>query len=143
MILASYIRYRIELRKQKREARQLERNAPPNSAQAFENGEWANYSRYLDLSDQWRSLIITQYLERQADSLGVLLPSRSNTDFYTRVAWDDHPDEPYYFTDAGMRIVRDAVREEQKHHREFWGFWITSFTGLGGVIIGVLSLWPK
>lgn len=143
MILANYIRYRIELRKQKKDARELEKKAPPDSAEAVESGQWANYMRDVELSDQWRSLIITQYLERQADSLGVLLPSRSDKEIYARVAWDDHPDEPYYLTPSGLKIVRDAVREEQKHRREFWGFWITSLTGLGGVIIGVLSLWPK
>lgn len=143
MVLANYIRYRIELRKQKKDARELEKKAPPDSAEAAESGQWADYMRDVELSDQWRSLIITQYLERQADSLGVLLPSRSDKEVYARVAWDDHPDEPYYLTPSGLKIVRDAVREEQKHRREFWGFWITSLTGLGGVIIGVLSLWPK
>lgn len=143
MILANYIRYRIELRKQKKDARALEKKAPPDCEQAVESGEWANYMRHVELSDQWRSLIITQYLERQADSLGVFLPSRSDKEIYARVDWDDHPDEPYYLTPSGLKAVRDAVREEQKHRREFWGFWITSLTGLGGVIIGVLSLWPS
>ncbi|MNL14868.1 hypothetical protein D3C87_1358290 [compost metagenome] len=143
MLFTNYIKYRVELSKQKKDAKELEKHAPPDCEEAHASGLWADYIQKVELSDQWRSLIITQYLERKADSLGVQLPSRSNADVYARVAWDDHPDEPYYLTPAGLKVVRDAVREEQKHRREFWGFWITSFTGLGGVIIGVLSVWPK
>ncbi|WP_212810922.1 hypothetical protein [Pseudomonas sp. Ost2] len=143
MFFYNYIKYRVELRKQKKDAKELEKKAPPDCEQAYESGQWADYMQKVELSDQWRSLLITRYLEREADSLGVFLPSRSNAELYARVAWDDHPDEPYYLLPPGLKVVRDAVREERKHRREFWGFWITSFTGLGGVIIGVLSLWPK
>lgn len=143
MLFTNYIKYRIELRKQKKDAQELERNAPPDSEEAHETGQWAGYMQKVEQSDQWRSLVITQYLEREADSLGVSLPSRSNREIYARVAWDDHPDEPYYLTPTGLKLVRDAVREEQKHRRDLWAFWIASCTGLGGVIIGVLSVWPK
>lgn len=143
MFFYNYFKYRVELRKQKKGAKELEKKAPPDCEQAHESGQWTDYMQEVELSDQWRSLLVTQYLEREADSLGVLLPSRSNAELYARVAWDDHPDEPYYLLPAGLKVVREAVREERKHRREFWGFWIASFTGLGGVIIGVLSLWPK
>jgi len=46
-------------------------------------------------------------------------------------------------TTEGEIAAKAALREEQKHRREVKAFWLTWITGLGGTLIGVISVWPK
>lgn len=143
MVLPNYIRYRYDLHRQRQADRALKAKGAPFGEEATETGEADEYYRQIELSEQWRALIQTNYYRRKAEALLVPLPEESDVNMFSRVAWDDAEDEPLYLTPLGLRTVRAAIREEEKHRREVFGFWFASFTGLGGVIIGVLSVWPK
>ncbi|HGM5580801.1 TPA: hypothetical protein ACKP22_002488 [Pseudomonas putida] len=143
MVLPNYIRYRYDLYRQKQADRALQKKGAPFGEEAEETGEAAEYQRQVELSEQWRALIQTDYYRRKAEALLVALPEESDATMYSRVSWDDAEDEPLYLTPLGLRTVKSALREEQRHRREVLGFWIASLTGVGGVIIGVLSVWPK
>jgi len=138
-MLPNYIQYRLELLKQKRDAAALREREPPETEQSYESGEMADYVRRWELSEQWRALIQTRYYRRKAESLLVQLPDESDAAMFSRVDWDDHPDQPYYLTPLGLRTVRNLIRAEQKHTRETVGYWFGIAVGLIGAITGLVS----
>lgn len=89
--------------------------------------------------DQWRKAIITQRLRFQADRLGVDLPAITDVGMYRQVDWDDDKNQPYYLTDAGIRVARDIIRAEAKHRQEVVGFWVTCIVGVIGALTGLVS----
>lgn len=143
MVLPNYIQYRYDLYRQKKADRALRKNPPPDSEQAHENGDIQQYVHELELSEQWRAIIQTDYYRRKAEALLVQMPPEDDASMYSRVGWDDHHDMYRYLTPLGLRTVRASIREEQKHRRDVLGFWIAGVTGLGGIVIGIISVWPK
>jgi hypothetical protein len=141
MRLPNYIRYRVELRKQKEHAAGLRKNEPPDCESAYEQGQWAEYEHQLELSDQWLARILTVYYLRRAESLLVKVPDINDPLIARKTDWDDHPDEPYFMTELGLDTIKRSIREEEKHRREIAGFWLTSLTGLIGAAIGLISIW--
>ena len=139
-MLPNYIQYRYDLLRQKRSAKALAKKEPQNCEQSHESGAMQSYHRDLELSDQWRALIQTDYYRRKAESLLVEIPGINDAGMYSRVEWDDHPDEPYYLTPAGLKVVKAAIREEQKHRRESIGYWFAIAVGLIGAITGLVSV---
>jgi hypothetical protein len=139
----NYLKYRLELRKQRIHAEDLEKKAPDDCEQNHENGALGNYFRQLENSEQWRALIQTEYFIQEAERLLVPIPEYSDKTMYSRVEWDDHPDEPYYLTAIGLKSLKASVREEKKHRREIAAFWMSSLTGLIGVTIGLITIISK
>ncbi|PAA12410.1 hypothetical protein [Pseudomonas fragi] len=138
-MLPNYIQYRYELFKQKKAAKSLSISEPPDSEQSYESGEMADYVHRWELSEQWRASIQTNYYRRKAESLLVQMPEEVDSTMYSRVDWNDHPDEPYYLTPLGLKTVRDSIRVEQKHRRESVGYWFGIVVGLIGAITGLVS----
>ena len=142
-MLPNYIQYRYDLFRQKRSEKALKKKAPPDCEQSDESGTMQSYFRDLELSDQWRALIQTDYYRRKAESLLVEMPSVDEAGMYLRVAWDDHPEEPYYLTPAGLRFAKAAIREEQKHRREAVGYWFGIAVGVIGAATGLVSVFKS
>ena len=138
-MLPNYVQYRVELFKHRRDANALRKSEPPDSEQSYESGEMAEYVRRWELSEQWRASIQTSYYRRKAESLLVQMPDESDSTMFSRVDWNDHPDEPYYLTPLGLRTVRDLIRAEQKQRRESVGYWFGIAVGLIGAITGLVS----
>lgn len=67
------------------------------------------------------------------------IPPKRVGEFYSRMVWDDDPDEPFYLTDSGMLKVRGAIAEAGKRKRERIAFWAAIFFGLAGSITGLIS----
>jgi hypothetical protein len=91
-------------------------------------------------NDQRRRMIVTRYLRFKADRLGAQVPSTDEHGIYERVEWDDDPSEPYYLTDAGVRLLRDRIRQEEKYRTDKVAFWVTSLVSISGALIGVISV---
>ena len=139
-MLPNYIQYRYDLFRQKRSAKALEKTAPLDCEESRETGALQEYFRREELSEQWRALIQTDYYRRKAESLLIDMPDTNDPTMYSRVGWEDHPDEPYYLTPAGLKVVKATVREEQKHRREAVGYWFGILVGLIGAITGLVSV---
>ena len=60
---------------------------------------------------------------------------RIENDFTGRTTWT--------LTTVGERATIMIIREAEKHKREVKAFWLTWVTGTGGILIGVISVWPK
>lgn len=113
----------------------------PDEDIAFgESGVWQEHFKTADNIYEWRQLELTSYLEKAADELLVVLPSKKKSEFWTRVEWDDDPAEPYYLTLKGVAEAKRAIREEQKARREAIAFWIPIVFGCTGLLMGVLAL---
>lgn len=48
-------------------------------------------------------------------------------------------DITYWLTRKGQGKVRAAIREQQRKNWQFWIYVITTLTGLGGTLIGIIS----
>ncbi|MCK3839894.1 MULTISPECIES: hypothetical protein [Pseudomonas] len=138
--MLNYIQYRMDLHKHARYSLKHQLSQPPNSEEAYERGDLEEYHRESDRLYEWRLLILTGYLRSVADDLIVPMPALDDKSMYQQVDWNDDPREPKYLTPEGIRFVRAAIREEQKHRREVWSFRLAGVTGLGGTVIGVLSM---
>lgn len=139
----NYLKYRLELRKQKKHAEELRKKAPEDCEQNQENGTFNDYFHQMESSEQWRALIQTEYFIREAERLLVPIPEYSDKTMYSRVEWDDHPDEPYYLTELGLKTLKAAVRDEKKHRRDIAAFWMSASTGLIGATIGLITIISK
>jgi hypothetical protein len=136
----NYLRYRLALRKHAKAEKQLEEIYPPNLSNDFNNGEFADYIRREDQVYQWKMLIQTEYFRNKADVLNVPMPDPSDKGMYDSVEWDDDPQQPKYLTDKGVRSIKAAVREEEKHRREATGYWFGIVVGIIGALTGLISI---
>jgi hypothetical protein len=135
----SYLNYKIALRKIAKAELELEKRRPPNSVQANESGEMASYINESDDLYEWKRLIQTDYYRSKADRLLVPMPSFEDPKMYARIEWDKDVLEPRYLTDDGLRAIRAAIREEEKHRRERVSYWFAIAVGLIGSIAGLIS----
>lgn len=123
--------------------RRTKEKAPEDCEQNQENGAFNDYFHQMEGSEQWRALIQTEYFIREAERLLVPIPEYSDKTMYSRVEWDDHPDEPYYLTELGLKTLKAAVRDEKKHRRDIAAFWMSASTGLIGATIGLITIISK
>lgn len=141
--LPNYVQYRLELQKQSKVQKELDKKRPAESRQSHESGE----QQYYDMQDEelyeWKRLIQTRYYRNKADSLLVPMPGFDEDGMYERVEWDRDSKQPRYLTDKGLRVVRSAIREEQKHRRESVGYWFGILAGLIGAITGLVSVFKS
>ncbi|PMZ87023.1 MULTISPECIES: hypothetical protein [unclassified Pseudomonas] len=135
----NYIQYRIELRKQSNAQRALDNKRPAETQENYENGALDFFSREDDDLFEWKRLIQTRYYRGKADSLLIQMPNTDDKAMYEKVEWDKDPKQPRYLTDEGLRVVRAAIREEQKHKREAVGYWFGIAVGVIGAITGLIS----
>lgn len=141
--MLNYIQYRLDLYRHARASLRHHINRPADIESAYELGDLEEHHREAERLYEWRMLILTSYLRTLADDLIVPMPPLDDVAMYQQVDWNDDPRQPKYLTEQGIRIVRAAIREEQKHRREAWSFRLAGLTGLGGIAIGILSAWPK
>ncbi|CAB3886650.1 hypothetical protein LMG1864_03565 [Achromobacter ruhlandii] len=71
------------------------------------------------------------------------IPPKRVGEFYSRMAWDGDPDEPFYLTDSGMLKVRGAIAEAGKRKRERLTFWAVILFGLAGSMSLSVFLWAR
>jgi hypothetical protein len=139
----NYLRYRLELRKQRRHAKDLQKKEPEDCEQNQENGALIEYFHRVENAEQWLALIQTAYFIREAERLLVPVPEYRDEAMFSRVEYDDHPDEPYYLTPLGIKALKALVREEKKHRRDIVVFCMSSLTGLIGATIGLITIISK
>lgn len=135
----NYIQYRIDLRKHGRAQKELDKTRPPYTQEAFENGQIDGFYRRDDDLYEWKRLILTRYLRGKADSLLVPMPDLEDPAMYVQVEWDKDVTQPRYLTDEGVRAVQNAIREEQRHRREAFGYWFGIIVGVIGALTGLVS----
>lgn len=136
----NYLRYRLALRKHAKAEKELEKSYPPNLSNDFDSGQFNDYIRGEDQVYQWKMLIQTEYFRNKADVLNVPMPDPSDKEMYDSVEWDDDPQQPKYLTGKGVRSIRAAVREEEKHRREASGYWFGIVVGVIGALTGLISV---
>lgn len=139
----NYFKYRNELRKQRKHAEELQKKEPDDCEQNQESGALSDHHHQMEASEQWLALIQTEYFIREAERLLVPIPEYSDKTMYSRVEWDDHPDEPYYLTALGLKTLKASVRDEKKHRRDIAAFWMSASTGLVGATIGLITIISK
>lgn len=96
----------------------------------------------LDLFQERRSLISENY-RRLADALLIPMPDFADETMWERIENDFTGRTTRTLTTAGELATIVVIREAEKHRREVKAFWLTSVTGMGGILIGVISVWPK
>lgn len=139
----NYLKYRQELRKQRKYAEELQKKVPEDCEQNQESGALSAHHRQMEISEQWLALIQTKYFIREAERLLVAVPEYTDQAMYSQFDYDDDPDEPYYLTVLGLKTLKASVREEKKHRREIAVFWMSSLTGLIGATIGLITIISK
>lgn len=102
--------------------------------------EYQSKHRDLERVEVWRYVVLTRRLERTAKALGLDLPVVTDESFYKQVEWDDDPTMPYYLTQEGFKLVRSRISDERRRQREAAVFWIGAASGLGGLMVAVISL---
>ncbi|AMS20637.1 hypothetical protein C4J95_2891 [Pseudomonas orientalis] len=135
--------FKIALRRCRRAEEQLHKTAPPNTRAAESSGAIYEYMREsLDLFQERRSLISNNY-RRMADVLNVPMPDFEDEKMWERIENDYTGRTSRTLTVAGELATIAIIREAQKHRREVRAFWLTWFTSLGGILIGIISVWKK
>lgn len=137
--MPNYIRYRLDLQKQNKAQKELDKKRPPTPEENYESWVLEHFDRQDEDLYEWKRLIQTEYYRCKADRLLVQMPSVADEAMYVQVEWDKDPKQPRYLTDEGLRVVRAAIREEQKHKREAVGYWFGIVVGLIGAITGLVS----
>ncbi|WP_264313136.1 hypothetical protein [Pseudomonas putida] len=137
------LRYQIEIRLCRNAQEKMRRNSPPDTREAHESGAVSQYVQEYSDVHQWRRDLITREYRRKLDRLSVPMPSYKNDDFWESVRSEITEEEIRCLTTDGEVAARAALREEQKHRREVKAFWLTWITGIGGIVIGVVSAWPN
>lgn len=137
--LPNYVQYRLELQKQSKAQKELDKKRPAESLQSHESGE----QQYYDMQDEelyeWKRLIQTRYYRNHADKLAVPMPGFDEDGMYVTVDWDKNNKQPRYLTDKGLKVVRSAIREEEKLRREAFGYWFGIAVGLIGALTGLVA----
>lgn len=136
----NYLKYRLALRRNAKAQKNLEKIYPPNLSDDFDSGQFNDYIRREDQVYQWKMLIQTEYFRNKADILNVPMPDPSDKELYDTVEWDDDPKQPKYLTDKGALAIRSAIREEEKHRREAFGYWFGIVVGVIGALTGLISV---
>lgn len=135
----NYVQYRIDLQKQSNAQKALDKKRPSETQEAYDSGQLDYFHRCDEDLFEWKRLIQTRYLTRKADSLLVPMPNTDNPSMYVEVEWDKDPSQPKYLTDDGLRAVRAAIRDEQRHSREAFGYWFGISVGVIGALTGLVS----
>ncbi|GFM87791.1 hypothetical protein PSCICO_31900 [Pseudomonas cichorii] len=138
--MLSYFRYKLLLRKIEKHLQDLDKRKPLNTVEAHESGEMGVYIEESNDLYEWKRLVQTDYYRKKADKLLVQMPSIEDATMYEQVEWDKDPKQPRYLTDKGFKEIRDAVREEQKHRREAFGYWFGISAGIIGALTGLVSV---
>jgi len=140
--LPGAVRYQIEIRRCRAAQERLDRKRPPSNS-ALESGAVNQYVQDWSELHQWRRDLITREYRRKLDRLSVPMPSYDDDRYWEIVDCVLTGEEIRCLTTEGEIAAKAALREEQKHRREVKAFWLTWITGLGGTLIGVISVWPK
>lgn len=141
--LQNYVQYRIDSFKQARAQKRLDNERPENSRESYESGRMEDFHRHDEDLYEWKRLILTRYLRGKAEGLFVQMPDVEEPDMYVQVEWDKDPSQPRYLTDKGVRAVKDAIREEQRHRREVVGYWFGIVVGVIGALTGLVAAFIK
>jgi len=135
--------FRLALKEHDSLQRRIESTRPPETREAHEAG--AIKAFWDEISDvcQSRQTLITDNYQRIARRFSVPMP-----DWRDPELWEDVENSMLQIsfrclTSKGEQAIKSAIREEQKHRREVKAFWLTWITGLGGIFIGVVSVWPN
>lgn len=135
--------YKRALRRCRRAEEKLQKTAPPNTRAAESSGAIYEYRwESLDLFQERRSLI-SNYYRRRADALSVPMPDIDDETMWEKIENDYTGRTTRTLTTAGELATISIIREAEKHRREVKAFWLTWVTGMGGILIGVISVWPK
>lgn len=138
MGLKSYLKFRVDMRRWRNDRDNLE-SEYAHIDDLHESGDVGTYLARIGASEDWRYLILTKYWSDKADALGVSLPNFVDKRYWGKIDYDNDPSEPLYLTNEGLKLVIAAVREEQKHERERFGFWSTLLIGVIGAATGLVS----
>lgn len=141
--LPDAMRYQIEMRRCRVAQEKLEKQRPPNNRASHDSGAVNQFLTEWSELYQWRRDLITREYRRRLDRLSVPMPSYKDNRNWEMVDCAITGEEIRCLTTEGEVAARAALREEQKHRREVRAFWLTWITGLGGMLIGVISVWPK
>lgn len=139
LLPASYA-FKRRLRELDELSAELEKKRPPDTLEAEEAGLRQDY--YCQHSDLWqeRRSLITENYRRLIYRLSMPMPDSSDPKFWARIENQITRQSVWCLSSAGEHAAIDIIREAKRHRREALTVWCTSLTGLGGTLIGVLSM---
>lgn len=142
-LFPTHWQYRIDLNRCARAQSRIEKTRPPRTRAAYDSG--AMHSYWADMSElyEWRRSLITDNFRRQAAKLSVPMPDYNDGKMWELVENETTQDGTRCLTTAGEHAVIATIREAEKHRREIKVFWLTWLTSIGGIVIGIVSVWPK
>jgi hypothetical protein len=141
----AYFKYRKGLRSLNKEVAKLEQEY--TDAENSYNGEddrgHLNYlaSQQMEL-DIWIEYRKTLYFKSKADALLIPMPPVEDATMYTSQDVGEASDVNI-LTLNGIHYLKNKIREEHKAKRDVIAFYLTSCTGLIGVVIGLVSVLKK
>ncbi len=136
---ASYI-FREKLRMLDELEAKIRADRPPNTQEAHDYGLHHNY--YCEMSDliQDRRMLITKNYRRQIEGLSMPMPDPADPKLWEDVESGITQQSERCLTKAGEHAAISIIREAKKYRRDAITAWCTALTGLGGTVIGVLSM---
>ncbi|WP_223509542.1 hypothetical protein [Pseudomonas sp. BF-RE-29] len=113
---------------------------PPNTQEAHDHGLHHNF--YCEISDliQDRRMLITKNYRRQIEGLSMPMPDPADPKLWEDVENGITQQSERCLTMAGEHAAISIIREARKYRRDAITAWCTALTGLGGAVIGVLSM---
>lgn len=138
MGLKSYLKFWVDMRRWRNDRENIESDYA-HIHDLHASGDVGIYLSRIEANEDWRYLVMTKYWSDRADALGVVLPNLVDREFWGKVDYDNDPSEPLYLTNEGLKVVIAAIREEQKHERERFGFWSALIIGVIGAATGLVS----
>lgn len=132
-------RFRMELEECRAHIKLVEKSRPADD----ENGDM--YGFYCEISDayQWRRILITDNYRRLTEALSVPMPDFRDSKLWEPVESGMTEQSVNCLTPAGEHAAIAIISEARKHRRDVVSFWLTGLTGIGGVIIGIVSILAK
>lgn len=132
-------RYRIELEGCRTLIQAIEKARP------HQDDDGGMHGFYCEITDayQWRRTLINDNYRRLTEALSVPMPDFRDSSLWEPVENGMTQQSVNCLTTAGEHAAIAVIREAQKHRRDVYSFWLTGLTGIGGVIIGIVSILAK
>ncbi|MFJ2527872.1 hypothetical protein [Pseudomonas helmanticensis] len=139
LLPASYL-FKVRLRELDELGDRIWSERPPNTQEAHDAG--LQHSFYCEWSDltQDRRVLITKNYRRLIENLSMPMPDPADPKLWEDVESGFTQQSERCLTMAGEHAAISIIREARKYRRDALMAWCTALTGLGGSVIGVLSL---
>jgi hypothetical protein len=115
-------------------------------AQAQSAEEYAEISYLSEREDKistWIEFVQTEYQKSVCQKMLIPLPDHNDDKMFFTYNFDDNEGDRYIFTTYGFHHIRKLIRQEKKERLEVYSHWAGIIIGVGGMLIGLISVFKS